>query len=369
MSQSSFAIPNQPGATYRAAVNAALQALASQSAGDAEPDVKYPGMQWADTANAVLKQRDASNASWLIVAPLDALTTPTVSSDRTLLPRDYGKVLFCSGTITLSLSSASSLGAGWTCRIKNVGTGTVTLDPNGSETIDGAPSWAISIQWEEISLVCDGANFFVVSGLSGRVVTLDKIARGTSGNVLGWDSDGNPLSMPPMGGITQDRMYWIQDRNMAGYTGGNSDNSNMDRKFNTVLRNTIDTTTVHSGTSDLGIVYDNGYGHIRYMPAGKYFAIGMAVAYTSSNHRLDLKQSFNSGSPNIISGMAGYNSSQGVQVNDIVMGHFEYTSGCQYNDAIQLQHYFKTTSTDGKGKAMDVGQWNVLADLKIWKLS
>ncbi len=66
-SQADFTISTadaNTGATFRAAVNSALQALASMSSGDSAPPVTWAGMPWFDTLNGVVKIRDATNSSW-----------------------------------------------------------------------------------------------------------------------------------------------------------------------------------------------------------------------------------------------------------------------------------------------------------------
>ena len=71
MSQSNLAIPNESGAAFRADVNAALQALVSQSAGANAPVTTYPLQLWADTTNALLKIRNAANSAWITLGTLD----------------------------------------------------------------------------------------------------------------------------------------------------------------------------------------------------------------------------------------------------------------------------------------------------------
>jgi len=68
MSQQDFNISTadaNTGITYRAAVNAALQALASTSSGSSEPSTKYAFQIWADTANDLLKIRNSANTAWI----------------------------------------------------------------------------------------------------------------------------------------------------------------------------------------------------------------------------------------------------------------------------------------------------------------
>ena len=53
------------GVTMRAAINAALQALASNNQGATEPAVTYAYEWWADTTTGILKQRNAANDGWV----------------------------------------------------------------------------------------------------------------------------------------------------------------------------------------------------------------------------------------------------------------------------------------------------------------
>lgn len=70
MSQHDFVLDNQSGASFRADINAALLAIETCSSGNSAPSVTYPFQFWADTANGLLKQRDAANTTWLPVLTL-----------------------------------------------------------------------------------------------------------------------------------------------------------------------------------------------------------------------------------------------------------------------------------------------------------
>ncbi|MGZ3743538.1 MAG: hypothetical protein ACXVB1_00315 [Pseudobdellovibrionaceae bacterium] len=90
MSQHSFSIANESGASFRADVNNALQALASCSSGIAEPTTKYAYQFWIDTSGSypILKQRSSDNLSWITIGRTDvanlgllALTGGTLTGD------------------------------------------------------------------------------------------------------------------------------------------------------------------------------------------------------------------------------------------------------------------------------------------------
>ena len=64
--QHDFILDNQNGAQFRADLNLALEAIATVSSGAVEPTTTYAYQYWADTTTNYLKQRDASNAGWIV---------------------------------------------------------------------------------------------------------------------------------------------------------------------------------------------------------------------------------------------------------------------------------------------------------------
>lgn len=71
MSQNDFNIANQGFPATRADINSALQALASNSAGTAEPSTTYAYQFWYDETNELLKMRNSDNDAWITLAAFD----------------------------------------------------------------------------------------------------------------------------------------------------------------------------------------------------------------------------------------------------------------------------------------------------------
>ena len=91
--------------------------------------------------------------------PPATLTIDNKTGAYTVVASDLGKIINCtSGTFTVSLTAAATLGAGFEVTIWNTGTGTITIDPNGSETLDGRTTLVLR-RGEGMQIVCDGTNW------------------------------------------------------------------------------------------------------------------------------------------------------------------------------------------------------------------
>lgn len=87
------------------------------------------------------------------------------SGAYTVVEADRGKVIRCTGTWTLSITAASTLGDGFVFGVENEGVGTITIDPNLSEQIDGATTKTIAAG--KLSIVfCDGSKFVTAGSIS-----------------------------------------------------------------------------------------------------------------------------------------------------------------------------------------------------------
>lgn len=76
MSQNSIVIPDGSGAAVLAAINNALNTLATDFSGPAEPSPTYAYMRWSDTTNNLRKIRNAANSAWITLGELLSNSTP-----------------------------------------------------------------------------------------------------------------------------------------------------------------------------------------------------------------------------------------------------------------------------------------------------
>lgn len=88
------------------------------------------------------------------------------SANYTVVAADRGKVIECTATLTLSFSAAATLGDAFSFIIMNSGSGTVTLDPSGSETIDDKATITVAAG-KSVLVVGNGAEFYTVGADSG----------------------------------------------------------------------------------------------------------------------------------------------------------------------------------------------------------
>ena len=83
----------------------------------------------------------------------------SITETYTVVANDY--FINCTAnSFTVNLPSASSL-VGKVYQIKNSGTGTITVDANGSQTIDGDLTQSLA-QDESITIISDGSNWYII---------------------------------------------------------------------------------------------------------------------------------------------------------------------------------------------------------------
>ena len=116
------------------------------------------------------------------------LTFNNKTAAYTVVAGDLGKVINCtSGTFTVSLTAAATLGSGFNCWIWNTSTTTtdaITVDPNSTETIDGRTTLILR-PGEGFQIVCDGTNWQT----GGK-----KAMRGYAENIVSTSGEARPVA-------------------------------------------------------------------------------------------------------------------------------------------------------------------------------
>lgn len=98
--------------------------------------------------------------------------TVAKTSAYTVIAADRGVTLLCSGTFTVSLTASATLGDGFTFAIVNTGSGTITIDPNSTEQIDGTNTKLIGAGSSAI-ITCNGSAFYTIGASSASGLTLE----------------------------------------------------------------------------------------------------------------------------------------------------------------------------------------------------
>ena len=137
----------------------------------------------------------SSNGTSLLLngSPVGGASSITISNKTgayTVVAGDLGTIINCtSGTFTVSLTAAATLGSGFNCWVWNTGTGVITINPNGTETVDGIdPTTEFKLtQGTGIRLLCTGTAWLTsdvrMSGSASIGVLGVQLGRNSSGDM------------------------------------------------------------------------------------------------------------------------------------------------------------------------------------------
>jgi hypothetical protein len=94
--------------------------------------------------------------------------TSAKTAAYTVIAADDGKTILCSAASAdyeVALTAAGTLGDGFSVTLKKSDATKfmITINPNGSETIDGLPDLKLRNEHSEVTLVCDGSNWHIIS--------------------------------------------------------------------------------------------------------------------------------------------------------------------------------------------------------------
>jgi hypothetical protein len=136
MSQNDFTLANQSFPAFRADLNSALQALATNSSGGSAPSTTFANMWWYDTSNNIMYIRNEDNDAWIKFAELDQANDKFVLSGT--LQLDDGTV----SAPALTFNSDTNMGIyrGGTDILKFVTAGTDAVTIDASQNVGIATS-------------------------------------------------------------------------------------------------------------------------------------------------------------------------------------------------------------------------------------
>lgn len=179
------------------------------------------------SANAAALAGAGLAANGIFLQQIMQVTTRSVnytvgSSDRDLL------INWTGGAGTISLPSAVSVGNNFYIQIRNSGSGTLTVAPNGSDLINGAASLAFNVN-DSAFIVTDGANWFTLGlgSINTNVFNFQVISLGgQSGTYVLPANLQNKVAYRFTGALTGDtviqvpttiQQYWVDNETTGGH--------------------------------------------------------------------------------------------------------------------------------------------------------
>lgn len=161
-------IANGSGSAVRADINDALESEATWNSGASYPGTTFPHMRVVNTTLGIVARRNLANSGWIVEGTEDESRVLTRSSNSMLDVSDFGKLIVATGAFTQTLDTAANLGEGWWCEIRNDSVGSVVIDPNGSELIDGVTSITLT-STASCRIWCTGTAFKTTMNSGGDI--------------------------------------------------------------------------------------------------------------------------------------------------------------------------------------------------------
>jgi hypothetical protein len=132
------------------------------------------------TAGGGIATVDAGAGSTITVKLTELVNSQTAG--YTIVAGDLGKLIKYTGAggVTLAVTAAATLGAGFFCYVRNDSSGNITVDPNASETVNGSTTYVLG-PGGTIRLMCDGSNFFTQHDSLGTLTSNGLVAQTSAG--------------------------------------------------------------------------------------------------------------------------------------------------------------------------------------------
>ena len=271
MSQNDFTIGNQAFPAFRADLNTALQALATNNSGATAPSTTFANMWWYETDTNIMYIRNEDNDAWIKFAELDQTNDKFVLSGT--LQLDDGTV----SAPALTFNSDTNMGIyrGGTDILKFVTAGTDAITINADQNVLVGTASA------------SASGNLIVGDTSGGVIALTKRADAYSaGDVIGsldWYTEDASLDGPNLTAKIVATAHGVSgdDANLAFFTKSATGGANATETMRLTLDGNLLLAKVESTSSTVGCELN---------------AIGRAMFTRSEGHPLILNRITDDGS-------------------------------------------------------------------------
>ena len=151
------------------------------------------------------------------------------NSNYTAGANDRARMFVWTGAAgTFTLPSAVGVGNNWFCYLRNSGSGAVTADPAGTETLDGSASLAFQ-PGESAIIACDGTNYFTIGFGQSATFAFDYTSIDVSGtgDYTLTGTELNRIAYSFTGTLTGNRaiivpatvqQYWVSNATTGAFT-------------------------------------------------------------------------------------------------------------------------------------------------------
>jgi hypothetical protein len=155
-------------------------------------------------------------------------TFSTISSTYTILPSNRaGFIVWNGGAGTLTLPISSDVGANWFVIVRNNGSGVVTVQPQGTDTIDGNANAQLQLT-ESFVIVCNGSGYNTFAyGRSNQFAFTTLVKNVTGGTVTLTSAEGANVIQEYTGVLTSNctvivpstvQLYSLQNNTTGAFT-------------------------------------------------------------------------------------------------------------------------------------------------------
>jgi len=174
MATHDYDLANQSGASFRADLNNALQAILTNNSSASAPSTTAAYMFWADTTTGTLKIRNSSNNAWVELLQLDGTLTledGTASAVALGFRDELNTGIFSSGANNFDVSIAGTTRLNISATGLNI-TGTVTDDGathDGDVTFTGAAANVVFDKSDDALKFADNAKVVFGTGVDLKI--------------------------------------------------------------------------------------------------------------------------------------------------------------------------------------------------------